>query len=240
MSKCFSVTTADGTLCRFGDNNASCEPPNPTNGDFYTLTCTTTAAPGSNSIVMTAAGGAGLYIPAKTDAGGWFIEFVSPGSDVVRLVELDNTTAITASGTITVKDLPQEIPANAVAQWPPLIRGVTTRNYNRTINTVQSQASSDTGFASSAPGQQTAQIDITAEISNTAGYLNLRRVASTRQSAYVKLKFPQDNQSIGAETVAGTVYVGSLNRSAQDNNIQTVQGTLNFITEPVETYGLAA
>lgn len=242
MSTCFSAKTADGTIFRLGDNDGSCNNPTfPANADFFELTVgATQAAENATAITITAAP-ANLYIPAKTDAGGWFIEFLATGSDVPLLVELDNATAIEAGDTaLTVKALPQAIPAGAKARWPVLVRGVTTRNYNRTINTVQSQASSATGFAASTPGQQTAQIDITAEISDTAGYYNLRRMAGTRQSVFAQLIFPQGNQKIKAEQVKGTVYIGSLNRTAQDNNIQTVQSTLNFIYEPVESYGIAA
>lgn len=242
MSTCFSAKTADGTLCYFGDNDASCNNPNPTapNETFTITTGAAATAAAATSITLVAVP-AGVYIPAKTTAGGWFIEFLAPGSSVPILAELDNTTALVAAATtVTVKALPQAIPAGSTATWPVLVRGVTTRNYNRTINTVQSQSSSATGFAASTPGQQTAQIDLTAEISDTAGYYNLRRIAGTRQSAFVKLIFPAGNQAIKAEKVEGTVYVGSLNRSAQDNNIQTVQSTLNFIVEPKESYGLAA
>jgi hypothetical protein len=242
MSTCFSAKTADGTLFYFGDLLADCSFPAPTYpAQAFNITAGAAATAAGATTITTVAVPTGVYIPPKSATkGGWFIEFQAPGSTVTLVAELDNTAAIVAGATtLTVKALPQAIPANAVAQWPPQVRGVTTRNYNRTINAVQSGASSATGFAGSTPGQQTAQIDVTIEISETAGYYNLRRMAGKRESAYGKLIFPQSNQNIRPETVEGQVYIGSLNRTAQDANIQTVTTTMSFLQEPVELYGLA-
>ena len=242
MSTCFNAKTADGTLFFFGDLLADCSLPSPTYpAQAFNITSGAAAVAAGATTITTIAIPAGVYIPAKSDKGGWFLEFLAPGSKVPLTVELDNTAAIVAAGTsLTVKALPFAIPAGSVAQWPVQVRGVTTRNYNRTINAIQSQASDATGFAGSTPGQQTAQIDVTIEVSDTAGYYNLRRMAGKRESAYGKLVFPQGNSSIRPETVEGQVFIGSLNRTAQDNNIQTVQTTMSFLTEPTESYGLAA
>lgn len=242
MSTCFSARTADGTLVFFGDLDQNCAFPNPTApNEAFTITSGASAIAAGATALTTVAVPAGVYIPPRNARGGWFLEFLAPNSSVPLLVELDNSNAVIAGATtIPVRALPQAIPAGSTAMWPLQLRGVTTRNYNRTINTIQSQASSATGFAGSTPGQQTAQIDLTIEVSDTAGYYNLRRIAAKRETAYVKIIFPQGNQNLRAEKVEGTAYIGSLNRTAQDNNIQTVTTTIALINEPTESYGLAA
>jgi hypothetical protein len=242
MSTCFTAKTADGTLFYFGDLLADCSFPIPVYpAQAYSITTGGSATAAGATSITTIAVPTGVYIPPRHAVkGGWFIEFLAPGSDVPYLAELDNSAAVVGGATsIAVKALPQAIPASAVAQWPVQVRGVTTRNYNRTINTIQSGASSATGFASSTPGQQTAQVDVTIEVSDTAGYFNLRRIAGKRESAYGKLVFPQGNQNMRPETIQGQVYIGSLNRTAQDNAIQTVTTTMSFLSEPVESFGLA-
>jgi hypothetical protein len=242
MSTCFASKTADEMILYLGDVMADCSLPTatyPAQALSITAGAAATAA-GATAITIVAVP-AGVYIPPKdVDQGGWFLEFIAPGSTVPYLAELDNTAAIVAGATsLAVKALPQAIPANAVATWPVLVRGVTTRGYNRTINAVPSAATSKTGFAGSAPGTQTAQFDITVEVTDTAGYFNFRRLGGKRESGFGKLISPQTNSNIRAKVVQGKVYIGSLNESGANNAFPTMTTTMSFIDEPIETYGLA-
>jgi hypothetical protein len=242
MSTCFASKTADEMVLYLGDLMPDCSLPTATY-PAQALSITTAAAAtaaGATSITVVAVP-AGVYIPPKDpEKGGWFLEFLAPGSTVPYLAELDNTAAIVAGGTtVAVKPLPVAIPANAVATWPVLVRGVTTRGYNRTINAVTSAATSKTGFAGSAPGTQTAQFDITVEITDTAGYFNFRRLGAARGSGFGKLISPQTNQNIRPKVVQGKIYIGSLNESGANSSLPTMTTTMTFTEEPVETYGLA-
>jgi len=243
MSLCFGASAADGTEIYLGGPDASCNIPViawPAKALSITAGATATTA-GSNSIT-TLATPANTYIePAHATLGGWFLEFVAPGSEVGLPAELTNTAAIVNGATsLAVRNLPLAIPASSVAQWPVPVRGATTRNYAFNVAQIQSQASDKTGFAASVAGQITSTIDLTIEISESAGYYNIRRLAGKRETGYLKIVYPQANTAIRPEIIEGIVYFSQLQKTAQDNNIQTMTVTAGFVRRPTESYGLAA
>jgi hypothetical protein len=243
MGLCFTAQTADGTQVFIGDTDASCNGPAPVAPAvaFNIAAGATATAAGSTTLTTTAAP-AGVYIPpASATLGGFFLEFVATGSTVGVPVELNNSTAYVATNTsLTTVTTPLAVAANAVAQWPVPVRGVTTRNYNFNVAQVQSQASDSTGFAGLAPGQITATIDLTIEVSESAGYYNILRIAGKRETCWLKLVFPQGNTAIRGRVVEGIAMFSQLQTAAQDNNIMTMTTTAGFIRRPSDVYGRAA
>ena len=243
MSTCFQAKTGDETEGYISDVNASCTWVGPTYpAQTYKITVGGTAAAAAGTTITTVAIPAGVTIPKKhATKGGLFLEFLETGSLVPKIAELDNAADIVAAGTsLTVKPLPLGIAAGAVADWAVPLRGLTARDYQRTINAVQSAASDPTtGFVASAPGTVTATVNLTFEVGAYAGLFNVRRIAGSRQTAWLKLVFPQDSAAIRPDTVEGLVYFSAMNRSSPNNTIQTLTTTANFVSDPIETYGIA-
>jgi hypothetical protein len=242
MSTCFPAQTGDGTRAWLGDVNATCQFTDATYpAQSYSITVGATPAAAAALAITTVALPANVYIPPKSTKGGLFLEFIETGSTIGKIAELDNTAAIVAAGTsLTTKVLAAGIAAGAIAEWPVPFRGLTARDYQRQINAVQSAASDPvTGFVGSAPGTVTATVNLTMEVGNFASLFNVMRIAGTRQTAWLKLVFPQDSTLVRPTTVQGLVYFSALNRTSPNNTIQTVTTTANFVSDPVETYGLA-
>jgi hypothetical protein len=225
------------------DVNQSCQWIDPVYpAESYSITTGATATAPAALAITIAGLPANASLPAKhPEKGGLFLEFIEPGSTVTKIAELDNSAPILAGATsLPVKALPAGLAAGSIAEWGVPIRGLTARDYQRTINAVQSAASDPkTGVVGSAPGTVTATVNLTMEVGRYASLFNIQRIAGSRQTAWLKLVFPQDDTLVRPTTVQGLCYFSNLNRSSPNNAIQTMTTTANFVNDVVETYGLA-
>jgi hypothetical protein len=240
---CIPINTGDGTRAWISWPNAACLGPSGFTYPAESLSITTSAAGAANATSLAITANTNLFIRKKDpNFGGAFLDFVDPVTKISTPVELDNAADITGTSTsLTVKALPRAIASGSIAEWGVPFKNLTTRDYARTINSVQSQASDPiTHFVGTAPGTVSATVTLNFEVGANAAYFLAKRAAESVEPVWLKIVYPQDDNNIRPETLEGLCFFSQFSKSSPNNQVQTVSSTVSFLKDTVNTYALAA